>query len=189
MFVEVLSLTYHSAITIAAVTYRFAIVLDYLRSFARPHDRCGLRSHLRLAGFGIPGIAAALAATSTRSGQPKSNGTDQAPWALQIAPLLRHQSGQPFGRTFTTMNYSNNVRVLAEPIGTCRMDNITIFDARVKKEFGLSDGRRVAAFIDVFNIFNANPEQNTPWSSGPSFLQPLNIVVPRIARAGAKLEW
>jgi Carboxypeptidase regulatory-like domain/TonB dependent receptor-like, beta-barrel len=120
----------------------------------------------------------------------KVHGTYQAPWDLRITPLLRHQSGQPFGRTFTTsLNYGNNVRVLAEPIGTRRMDNITILDARVEKGFGLSRGRRVAAFIDVFNSFNANPEQNTNWSSGPSFLQPLNIVAPRIARVGAKLEW
>jgi hypothetical protein len=89
----------------------------------------------------------------------------------------------------TSLNYGNSVRVLAEPIGTRRMDNTTILDARVEKGFDLSRGRRVAAFIDFFNIFNANPQQNTNWSSGPSFLQPLNIVAPRIARVGAKLEW
>jgi hypothetical protein len=119
----------------------------------------------------------------------KVHGTYQAPWALRVTPLLRHQSGQPFGRTFrTSLNYGNVV-VLAEPVGTRRMDNVTILDARVEKGFGLSGGRRVAAFIDLFNIFNANPEQNTNWTSGPSFLQPLNIVAPRIASVGAKLEW
>jgi hypothetical protein len=40
----------------------------------------------------------------------------------------------------------------------------------------------------VFNLFNANPEQNASWSSG-SFLRPLTIVPPRIARIGATLEW
>jgi hypothetical protein len=38
------------------------------------------------------------------------------------------------------------------------------------------------------NLFNANPEQNTSWTSG-SFLRPLDIVPPRLARIGAKLEW
>ena len=72
--------------------------------------------------------------------------------------MLRHQSGQPFGRTFTTsLNYGNNVRVLAEPIGTRRMDNITILDVRVEKGFGLSGGRRVAAFVDVFNMLQRQP--------------------------------
>jgi outer membrane receptor protein involved in Fe transport len=120
----------------------------------------------------------------------KVHGTYQAPWSVRIIPLLRHQSGQPFGRTFTTsLNYGNNVRILAEPIGTRRMDNITLLDARVEKAFNLPGGRRVATFIDIFNIFNTNPEQNTNWSSGPSFLQPLSIVAPRIARVGVKLEW
>jgi hypothetical protein len=52
----------------------------------------------------------------------------------------------------------------------------------------LGGGRRVAGFVDVFNLLNANPEQNMSWTSG-SFLRPLDIVPPRIARIGAKLEW
>jgi hypothetical protein len=120
----------------------------------------------------------------------KLHGTYQAPWGLRITPLVRHQSGQPFGRTFTTaLNYGNNVRILAEPIGTRRMDHITIVDARVEQGFNLPFERRVAVFIDVFNIFNANPEQNINWSSGASFLRPLNIVAPRIARVGVKVGW
>jgi hypothetical protein len=120
----------------------------------------------------------------------KVHGTYQGPWDLRVTPFLRHQSGQPFGRTFTrTLNYGNNVRILAEPVGTRRTDHITLLDARVEKGFALSSGRRVAAFVDVFNIFNANPEQNTNWSSGPLFLQPLNVVAPRLARVGVKLDW
>jgi hypothetical protein len=67
------------------------------------------------------------------------------------------------------------------------MDNITILDVRVEKAFLLPLGR-LAGFVDVFNLLNANPEQNTNWSSG-SFLRPLNIVAPRIVRIGAKVEW
>jgi hypothetical protein len=119
----------------------------------------------------------------------KIHGTYLGPWDVRITPFLRHQSGQPFGRTFsTTLNYGNNVRVLAEPIGTRRMDNITILDLRVEKGFQLGGHRRLAGFVDVFNVFNANPEQNTSWSSG-SFLRPLSIVPPRLARLGLKLEW
>jgi hypothetical protein len=32
----------------------------------------------------------------------KAHGTFEAPWQLRISPVLRHQSGQPFGRTQTT---------------------------------------------------------------------------------------
>ena len=69
------------------------------------------------------------------------------------------------------------------------MDNITLLDLRVEKGFRLAGQRRVAGFVDVFNVLDANPEQNTNWSSGPSFLRPLSIVPPRLARIGLKLEW
>ena len=69
------------------------------------------------------------------------------------------------------------------------MDNITILDMRVEKAFRIAGGRHVAGFIDVFNLLNANPEQNTSWSSGSSFLRPLSIVPPRIVRIGTKVDW
>ena len=118
------------------------------------------------------------------------HGTYAGPRDIRITPFLRHQSGQPFGRTFSTaLNYANNVRILAEPIGTRRMDNITNLDVRVEKGVPLGRHRRLAGFVDVFNLLNANPEQNTSWSSGSSFLRPLSIVPPRVARVGVKLEW
>ncbi len=109
---------------------------------------------------------------------------------MRVTPYLRHQSGQPFGRTFsTTLNYGRSVRILAEPMDTRRMDNITILDVRVEKGFRLAEGRRVAVFVDGFNLLNANTEETVSWTSGPSFLRPLNIVAPRIVRIGAKVEW
>ena len=116
-------------------------------------------------------------------------GTYAGPWDVRITPFLRHQSGQPFGRTFVTARNYGNIRVLAEPIGTRRMDNITMLDVRVEKGIPLGGHRRLAGFVDVFNLLNANPEQNTNWSSGSSFLRPLSIVPPRLARVGMKLEW
>jgi hypothetical protein len=117
------------------------------------------------------------------------HGTYAGPWDVRITPVVQHQSGQPFGRTFVTPSNYGSVRVLAEPIGTRRTDNITMLDVRVEKGFPLGGHRRVAAFVDAFNLLNANPEQNTSWSSGPSFLRPLSIVPPRVARIGVKLEW
>ena len=119
----------------------------------------------------------------------KIHGTYAAPWGVRITPYLRHQSGQAFGRTFATSLNIGTVRILAEPIGTRRMDNIIILDVRLEKGFRVSRDRRVAVFLDLFNLFNSNAEQNLNWSSGPSFLRPLSIVSPRIARIGAKVEW
>jgi hypothetical protein len=67
------------------------------------------------------------------------------------------------------------------------MDNVTLVDLKIAKTFRLR-ADRLAVFVDVFNLFNANPEQNISWESG-SFLQPLSIVSPRIARIGARFDW
>jgi hypothetical protein len=106
-----------------------------------------------------------------------------------IAPLLRHQSGEPFGRTFGVELDHDFVEVLAEPINTRRTDNVTLVDLRVEKAFRLPKERRVAVFVDVYNLLNANPEEALVQSSGPAFLQPLGIVAPRIARVGVKVDW
>lgn len=119
----------------------------------------------------------------------KAYGTYELPGDIRLTPLLRHQSGQPFGRTFVTALNYGPVRILAEPIDTRRMDHIAILDLHGEKGFHVPGSGRVSAFVDVFNVLNANPEENTSWSSGDSFMRPLGIVAPRVARVGAKLEW
>ena len=106
-----------------------------------------------------------------------------------MTPILRHQSGQPYGRTFQFgFNYGTQT-VLAEPLGTRRQDNITLVDVRVEKviRFGSTIGRRASSTCSTCST--RNPEQNITWSSGTSFLRPSNIVPPRLARFGAKFEW
>jgi hypothetical protein len=121
------------------------------------------------------------------------SGTYEGPFGLRITPYLRHQSGQPYGRTFSPSREGFNVTpppVLAEPIGTRRMDHVTLFDARVEKAFALGARRRLSAFVDAFNLLNANPEQNINWMSGAgTFQQPIAVVPPRIVRIGAKIDW
>ncbi len=74
-----------------------------------------------------------------RTWSAKIYGTYEGPWNLRVTPYLRHQSGQPFGRTFSTTLNVGNIRILAEPIDTRRMDNITILDVRVEKGFRLAE--------------------------------------------------
>jgi hypothetical protein len=122
----------------------------------------------------------------------KLHGTYQAPYSIMITPILRVQAGQPYGRTFVTttgqFNYAT-VRVLAEPIDARRQDNITIFDFRAEKVFQVTTTLKISGIFDLFNAFNSNAEQNLSWSSGSSFLRPLNIIPPRIVRIGARITF
>ena len=119
----------------------------------------------------------------------KLHGTYEAPFAVRLTPILRVQSGQPIGRVFVgTFNYGT-VNVLAEPIGTRKQDDIVLFDVRAEKVFAAPRGTKVSGFLDLFNLFNSNAEQNTSFNSGSSFLRPLNIIPPRIARIGARITF
>jgi hypothetical protein len=118
----------------------------------------------------------------------KLTGTYDAPWGIRLAPSYRHQAGQPFGRTFlATMNYGTQ-RVLAEPIDTQRQANINVIDLRIEKSIPLGL-RKVGLVLDVYNITNANTEQNINWSSGSTYLAPSTIIGPRILRFGARFDW
>ena len=127
-----------------------------------------------------------------RAWTARASGTWEGPSALRITPFLRHQSGQPYGRTFLVGGLNMGpLRVLAEPIGTRRMDNITLVDLRVEKAFPIERDRRISTFFDVYNLLNANPELNVNWSSdrADTFGSPIAIVPPRIARVGMKVAW
>jgi hypothetical protein len=122
----------------------------------------------------------------------KAHGTYQAPWNILLTPALRFQAGQPYGRTINAgatngINYGSQ-RILVESISARRQDNIILADVRVEKVIKLG-ARSVSFFADGYNLTNANPSANITWSSGSTFLLPVTIVPPRLARFGAKFDW
>lgn len=121
--------------------------------------------------------------------QSKLAGTFRLKGDVKLSPVWRHQSGDAFGRSFeVSMNYGNQ-SVRAEPVGARRVDNVNLIDLRTEKGFRLAGGRRVAFFLDVFNIANANPAEDIAQNSGGNFLRPIVVVGPRVARIGTKFEW
>jgi len=124
----------------------------------------------------------------------KLHGTYDAPWDLKITPAVRMQAGQPYGRTINPspgpngFNYGSQ-RILTEPISSRRQDNIILVDARLEKVLRINNSRAFNVFIDGYNLTNANPAANITWSSGSTFLLPVTIIAPRLARFGVKFDW
>ena len=113
-------------------------------------------------------------------------GTVELPYQMRLAATVREQSGIPYGRTFdATLNYGT-VRVLAEPMGTYRQRNVVIADMRLEKVFSLAGPLQASGALDVFNLMNANAEERISWQSG-SWLRPLQVIPPRVARISVKL--
>ncbi|HTM31275.1 MAG TPA: hypothetical protein VL263_08215, partial [Vicinamibacterales bacterium] len=103
-------------------------------------------------------------------------------------PTIRLQAGTPYGRTFTQTFNWGNATVRAEPINAQRTPNINVFDIRTEKAFRFTQGR-LTGFFDIYNVFNSNAEQAITTTSGSSWLRPVAITPPRIARVGVKFVW
>jgi hypothetical protein len=118
----------------------------------------------------------------------KLNGTVEVFRGWRVTPALRHQSGQPYGRVFlAALNYGTQ-RILAEPIGTQRQDNLTVLDIRAEKVFQFSK-HRFSPFVDVYNMTNSDAASNIAFTSGSSYQLPSTIIGPRLLRVGLKYDW
>jgi len=124
-----------------------------------------------------------------RDWSARVHATWEGPWRIRVTPLLRHQSGQAFGRTLVARLNYGTIRVLAEPVGTRRQDHVTLLDLRVEKDVRIPGATHLTPFIEVFNTLNANAAQNISWETGATFLRPLVIVPPCILRLGFRLDW
>ena len=130
----------------------------------------------------------------------KINGSYEAPWSIRITPALRFQSGQPYGRTILAssaygiggtggINYGT-ARILMEPIGTRKQDDILIFDIRTEKYFnlGAAAGGSASSWTSTTSP-TPTPSRTSPGTRARAFELPSAIVPPTIARFGMKFDW
>lgn len=122
----------------------------------------------------------------------KVSGTLDAGWGVRVTPVLKMQSGAPYGRYFSTrageLNYGTQI-ILAEPIGTRRQDTVSILDFRVEKQVRFAQKARLGLFFDLFNAMNSNVAVNENWRSGAAFEKATTVLGPRIAKFGVKFDW
>ena len=123
----------------------------------------------------------------------KLSGSVDAGFGFRITPVLKVQSGAPYGRFFQTrtgeLNYGAQI-ILAEPIGTRRQDTVAIMDFRVEKQLRLAaDRAKLGLFFDLFNAMNSNTAVNINWRSGAVFEKATTVLGPRIAKFGVKFDW
>jgi hypothetical protein len=131
--------------------------------------------------------------------QGKLSSTLHLPGLVNLTPILRLQSGIPYGRYFNTSGIKApaglepaltvNGGVLAEPFGAERTGTMALFDVRTEKQFRFSERFVASGFLDLYNIFNANTVQALTAASGTSFQVPSSITPPRIARVGVKFQF
>ncbi len=117
-----------------------------------------------------------------RTHQVKLIGTWHAPYGFRASGVMRYQTGAPVGRTFFVSGLNQGgATILAVPVGTERLDNVTTFDIALFRDF--RTGRfRISPELNLFNITNQNTVTAINTSSGANYDRIANYLSPRIAR-------
>jgi hypothetical protein len=120
----------------------------------------------------------------------KFSGSADAGWGIRLTPVLKMQSGAPYGRVVSAnLNYNTAQLILVEPLGTRRQDTVTVFDIRTEKQLRFGSKARLGLFLDLYNLMNSNTAININWRAGAAFEKATTVLPPRIAKFGVKFNW
>ena len=115
------------------------------------------------------------------------------PWSVQLSGNFEHRSGQPWARTVNFAAPAGqpipSIVLRVEPIGARRLPDINLLHMRLEKSLRLSEGRKLALRLNMFNVTNINTEQSITQLSGVNFSRPGNIFSPRIVELGAEFSF
>jgi hypothetical protein len=127
------------------------------------------------------------------------SGTYQLPGQVTFAGSLVSNTGYPFVSTYSasraTVQAQTGVRLtrstqsvdLSRP-GDERLPRVTMADIRVSRTFRFAN-RRFVPTLDIFNIGNADTVVSLNNSVGGTYLEPREILAPRIIRVGFSIDF
>jgi hypothetical protein len=112
---------------------------------------------------------------------------------VQVSANFEHRSGQPWARTVNFAAPAGQpiptIVLRTEPIGARRLPDINLLHMRIEKSLHLSQGRKLALRLNIFNVTNINTEQSITQLSGVNFGRPGGVLPPRIAELGAEYSF
>ena len=124
-----------------------------------------------------------------RTNQLKFIGTWHAPFGVRASGVMRYQTGQPIARTFLVRDLNQgSATILAAPIGSERLSNVTTFDIALFRDF-YAGWARIAPELNIFNITNSNTETQLNTAAGSAYGNVLNFLSPRIIRFAIRVHF
>jgi len=116
----------------------------------------------------------------------KLSGAVTLPFDISLAMNYEHRQGTPQARQvqFTGGQTIRSIVVNAEPVGSIRLPDSNLVDFRVAKRIPLGQGRTLEGRFDFFNVFNENFVTARNLRSGPTYLRPSAVILPRILQVG-----
>lgn len=129
--------------------------------------------------------------------QFKFGGVYQFPWDISVGGFARYQQGYPYvlwaGFTDTTLSSfygSSTRRILVEPFGSRRYDNIFTLDLQFEKAFDMKEYGRLSLMANWFNVTNANTALRRQASLTSSQLNFINeYISPTAFRLGVRYSF
>jgi len=120
--------------------------------------------------------------------------TYAAPKGFHLGARYSYESGRPYGRLINVTGLRQGVRpVLAEPRASYFLPDVNELQVRIDKDFVFSENLRLRAYIDIYNLFNADTftdvRNNSSDTGDADFGQSLAVVAPRRAMVGIRFEF
>jgi hypothetical protein len=117
------------------------------------------------------------------------SGSVQLKWGFLYASSFTAQSGDYFFREVQVRDGNNvNVTIRVNPQAG-RYDWTKIWDNRITKRFATWRNQSIEGAFDLYNTLNANMVTSQNNRNGGTFLQPTEIIAPRIFRLGVKYRF
>jgi hypothetical protein len=127
----------------------------------------------------------------------KFQSTIRGPFGINFATYARFMSGQRYTRQVRSQDLpitlsQGRETIFAEKRGSSHYDPIYLVDLRLEKSFRFGRSLSISVFSDVFNVFNAGTIDDVYTISSnqnKKYGFEEDIIDPRIARLGAKIQW
>jgi hypothetical protein len=117
------------------------------------------------------------------------SGTYQLRWGLLYATSFVGQTGDWYGRDVQIRNALNSLVTVRVETHSGRYDWVKIWDNRVSKTFKTWGGQSIEGLFDLFNTLNVNTITAQTNRNGSTYLQPTEIIAPRVFRLGVRYKF
>ena len=119
----------------------------------------------------------------------RMSGSVQLKWGFLYASSFTAQSGDYFFREVQVRDANNvNVTIRVNPQAG-RYDWTKLWDNRITKRFATWGNQSIEGAFDLYNTLNANMVTSQNNRNGGTYLQPTEIIAPRIFRLGVKYRF
>jgi hypothetical protein len=117
------------------------------------------------------------------------SGTYQLPWGILYASSFTAQSGEWFGREVQVRDANGaNITIVSEP-HVARYPWVKLWDNRMSKRFKTFGTQTLEGMVDIFNTANIHAITAQTNRNGAAYLQPTEIIAPRVARVSVRYRF